>query len=96
MKRVEKGVPLEVVDLRTCTVTGHAAIQQLIEIVSVVWNPSEEICGTRKPDFTTSYSEAHTILVKDNSEPRSDDEDGSDFEEVFNPIEADEWYQFLI
>jgi hypothetical protein len=92
MKRVEKGVPLEVVDLRTCTVTGHAAIQQLIEIVSVVWNPSEEICGTRKPDFTTSYSEAHTILVKDNSEPRSDDEDGSDFEEVFNPIEADEWY----
>lgn len=85
MKRVEKGVPLEVVDLRTCTVTDCTAIQQLIKIVSVAWNPSEEFCGTGKPDFATCYCGALSLLVKDNSEPDSEfdsDEEaqGSDYE----------------
>ena len=38
MKRVEQGVPLEVLDVRTCTVTG-LAIQLLSEIVVDVWAP---------------------------------------------------------
>jgi hypothetical protein len=38
MKRVEQGVPLEVLDLRSCTVTG-SAIRLLSEIVVDVWGP---------------------------------------------------------
>jgi hypothetical protein len=76
MKRVDKGVPLEVVDFRTCAVTDHKALQQLIKIVVVAWDPSEEFYLTGKSYFTTCYSGARSLLVQGNSEPDSDvDED---------------------
>ena len=40
MKRVEQGVPLEVLDVRTCTATD-LAIRLLSEIVADVWAPKE-------------------------------------------------------
>ena len=40
MKRVEQGVPLEVLDLRTCYAT-NVAVQVLGEIVADVWCPTE-------------------------------------------------------
>ena len=40
MKRVEQGVPLEVLDLRSCRATSHA-VQVLSEIVVDVWAPKE-------------------------------------------------------
>ena len=40
MKRVEQGVPLEVLDLRTCYATS-VAVQALGEIVADVWCPAE-------------------------------------------------------
>ena len=40
MKRVEQGVPLEVLDLRTCFATSFA-VQILSEIVVNIWGPAE-------------------------------------------------------
>ena len=49
MKRVEQGVPLEVLDVRTCAATG-LAIQLLSEIVVDVWAPEElETTETERP-----------------------------------------------
>jgi hypothetical protein len=39
MNRVEQGVPLEVLDLRSCPVTTRLAVQLLSEIVVDVWAP---------------------------------------------------------
>jgi hypothetical protein len=48
MKRVEQGVPLEVLDVRTCAVTG-LAIRLLSEIVVDVWAPGGfETTGTER------------------------------------------------
>ena len=95
MKRLEKGVPLEVVDIRTCTVTDCTAIQQLIKIVSVAWNPSEESCGTGKPDFATCYCDSLSLLGKDNYGPDSEadsEEEASDYEEI-NLLEYPEIFE---
>lgn len=93
LKRVEQGVPLEVVDMRTCTVHDHAAIQHLRKLGVDVWGPTEESIGTREPFFITCYEEARGLLVprpkdidpdsdfdEDNFNA-SDDEEGSDLED---------------
>jgi hypothetical protein len=61
IRRVELGVPLEVVDLRTCVVADHAEIQQLSKLGVDVWAPTEKSSG--KPDFNTRYFEARRILI---------------------------------
>jgi hypothetical protein len=67
IRRVELGVPLEVVDLRTCDVTDHAAIEQLTKLGVDVWAPTEGSSG--KPDFDTCYSEARGVLNPDKIDP---------------------------
>ena len=41
MKRVEQGVPLEVLDLRTCFALSPVVVRRLSEIVVNVWGPPE-------------------------------------------------------
>ncbi|KAN0139131.1 hypothetical protein V8E53_003020 [Lactarius tabidus] len=48
MKRVEQGVPLEVLDLRTCSAPGPV-VRLLSEIVVDVWGPTESEIETDEP-----------------------------------------------
>jgi hypothetical protein len=59
MNRVEQGVPLEVLDLRTCPATSHG-VQLLSEIVVDVWAPKKLTEGhpfveNNKPVFDEDY-----------------------------------------
>ncbi|KAF8257864.1 hypothetical protein EI94DRAFT_1816687 [Lactarius quietus] len=95
MKRVDQSVPLEVLDLRTCAVTDPAAIQQLSEIVVVVWGPTEETLKTRRPSFTTCYFEAD---VDEEDDPEAlgdgDDEEGNNMEFDVDEAMMDEYWDY--
>jgi hypothetical protein len=67
MKRVEQGVPLEVLDLRSCTATG-LAIRLLSEIVVDVWGPEnlENIRTNGPMDLTLDG--ASSFVSDDDSE----------------------------
>ena len=67
MKRVEQGVPLEVLDLRSCNAT-NLAIRLLSEIVVDVWGPENlESIRTDGPMDLTWYR-AHSFVSDDDSE----------------------------
>ncbi|KAN0139633.1 hypothetical protein V8E53_002295 [Lactarius tabidus] len=92
MKRKEQGVPLNVVDMRTCIVSDHAAIQQLTELGVDVWGPTDDSSEKRKPSFAKCFSEGRDLLdqlVQDNSDLDSDDdEDGDDEEDGDSEMDA--------
>jgi hypothetical protein len=93
MKRVERGVPLEVLDLRTCVTTDHTAIQQLSRTGVITWGPTEGTRRTQKPSFATYYCKARIgLLIQDDSDPDSDPdyEDYSDYEDYLNEGVYDE------
>jgi hypothetical protein len=82
MKRAEQGVPLKVVDMRTCNVPDHAAIQQLSELGVDVWGPTDDRSETWKPSFTKCFSGARDLLVEGNSDldPVVDEDSDEDSE----------------
>ncbi len=80
MKRVEQGVPLEALDLRTCLATD-CAIQLLSEIVVDVWGPEE----THR--FSTWDSGANGLFVPDEN---SGAEDYSDVDDEDDPYTSDD------
>ncbi len=100
IKRVEQGVPLEVIDLRTCALTNHA-VQLLGEIVVDAWGLTKKNRKIqRSTPFTTCYSGAHGLLVQDDSHSGSDvddddpntggdDEEGDDLEMSYDENEDD-------
>jgi hypothetical protein len=67
MKRMEQGVPLEVLDLRSCTATG-LAIRLLSEIVVDVWGPEklENIRTDGPMDLT--WDGAYSFVSDEDSE----------------------------
>jgi hypothetical protein len=74
MKRVEQGVPLEVLDVRTCTATDFA-IRLLSEIVVDVWAAEDlEIIGTDGPQAMDLTWDGARSFVSDD-ESRSGEED---------------------
>src|SRR5882762_5893344 len=66
MKRVEQGVPLEMLDLRTCLASSHA-VQLLREIVVDVWGPSEYY-ETRAQTLSVWDSDGCGLFVRDDDE----------------------------
>ena len=79
MKRVEQGVPLETLDLRTCHATSHT-VQLLSEIVVDVWGPAEAF-ETKEPSRVSWDSPVRGPFVpedSDNSEPGDYDDDEDD------------------
>ena len=67
MKRVEQGVPLEVLDLRSCTATGPA-IRLLREIVVDVWGP-ENLESVRTDEFRNlTWDGDHSFVSDHDSE----------------------------
>jgi hypothetical protein len=67
MKRVEQGVPLEVLDLRTCYATS-VAVQLLGEIVVDVWCPAElETIETEGPMDLTLDGTSGSFVSDDDS-----------------------------
>jgi hypothetical protein len=89
MKRKEQGVPLNVVDMRTCIVHDDAAIQQLTELGVDVWGPTDDSSEKRKPSFTKCFSEARDLLVQDNSDLDDDDDDEDGDDELLSSSEED-------
>jgi hypothetical protein len=76
MKRVEQGVPLEVLDLRKCLATSHA-VRLLSEIVVDVLGP-EEALGTRRVQRSSTWvpeDRGHFVYDDDSEEESSDDEE---------------------
>jgi hypothetical protein len=68
MKRVEQGVPLEVLDLRSCTASS-LAIRLLSEIVVDVWGPENLAClRTDDGSIDLTWDEAHSFVSDDDSE----------------------------
>jgi hypothetical protein len=78
MKRVERGVPLDMLDLRTCVTTDHTAIQQLSQTGVITWGPTKRTHRgqTQKPSFATYYCKARIgLLIQDDLDPDSDSDD---------------------
>ncbi len=77
MKRVEQGVPLETLDLRTCAGTSRA-VRLLSEIVVDIWG-SEETLERGAQKFSTWDSRARGHFVHDDDSGVEDyDYDDSD------------------
>lgn len=74
MKRVEQGVPIEVLDLRTCLATGYA-VRQLGEIVVEILGPEE--APTRRVQRSSTWvpEDRGHFVYDDNSEEESNDDD---------------------
>ena len=74
MKRVEQGVPLEVLDLRTCLATSYA-VQLLGEIVVEILGPEE--APTRRVQRSSTWvpEDRGHFVYDDNSEEESNDDD---------------------
>ena len=68
MKHVEQGVPLEILDVRTCAATG-CAIQLLSEIVVDVWAPEElETTGRGRSMHLTWYGSRGPFVSDENDD----------------------------
>ena len=67
MKRVEQGVPLEVLDLRSCTATS-LAIRLLSEIVLDVWVPEKLESVRTSGSIDLTWDETHSFVSDDKSE----------------------------
>ena len=77
MKRVEQGVPLETLDLRSCLATSRAA-ELLSEIVVDVMGPAEPL-ETKSSSLLMWDAEARGLFIRDDdSDADADDEDESD------------------
>jgi hypothetical protein len=77
VKRVEQGVPLETLDLRTCLATSRA-VQLLSEIVVDVMGPAEPL-ETKATSLLMWDAEARGLFIPDDdSDAEADDEDESD------------------
>ncbi|KAH9070739.1 hypothetical protein EDB83DRAFT_361810 [Lactarius deliciosus] len=74
MKRVEQGIPLEVLNLRECIATDHA-VRLLDEIVVDVLGP-EQTFKTRAQIFSTWDSGARGYFVRDYNSELEDYEEG--------------------
>ena len=73
IKRVERGAPLDVLDLRTCVTTDHTAIQQLSQTGVITWGPTEGTRQTQRPSFAKYYCDARIgLLIQEDSDPDSD------------------------
>ena len=93
MKRVEQGVPLETLDLRTCLATSRA-VELLSEIVVDVLGP-EETLKTRAQMLSMSVS--HCIFAENESDVEDYDEDDpgtSSDDEVRDNWEIDDEYEY--
>ena len=67
MKRVEQGVPLEVLDLRSCPAT-RLAIRLLSEIVVDVWGPEKLKSIRADGPMDLTWYRAHSFVSDDDSE----------------------------
>ena len=78
MKRVEQGVPLETLDLRTCHATSHT-VRLLSEIVVDVWGPAEAF-ETKEPSRVSWDSPVRGPFVTEDSDSSGlgDDDDDED------------------
>ena len=83
-RRVEQGVPLKAVDVRTSNVPDcTTALQQLSALGVEVWGiPADERPETQKPSFTSYYSGVRDLFVQDDSDLDSNidgyNDDGSE------------------
>ena len=90
MRRVDQGVPLETLDLRTCNTDYRVAVELLSEIVVHVWvrkaYPGPLITDGSDDSGAEDFSDSD-----DESEPRgsSDDDSGGDEEEIDDEEEED-------
>ncbi|KAF8267390.1 hypothetical protein EI94DRAFT_1924775 [Lactarius quietus] len=73
MKRVEQGVPLETLDLRTCRATTFT-VQLLSEIVVDVWGPAESFETKELLSLDSAVRGPFVTEDPDNSEPEGDEE----------------------
>lgn len=73
-KRVEPGVPWEVLDLRTCLATSYA-VRLLGEIVVDILGPGEALTRRVQRSFTWVLKDRGHFFYDDNSEEESNDDD---------------------
>ncbi|KAF8267394.1 hypothetical protein EI94DRAFT_1801733 [Lactarius quietus] len=88
MKRVEQGVPLETLDLRTCRATTYT-VQLLSEIVVEVWGPAE---ASEAKEFV-SWGPAVRVPFVPECDDSSGPEDYSDYDDDDSPASDydEEW-----
>ena len=96
MKRVDQGVPLETLDLRSCYATNHAvysvAVKFLSEIVVHVWARKPPYSGAFITDDSNDSGAEDYSDSDDESEPRSSDGDeGGDDEEIDDDDEEEDY-----
>ena len=87
MKRVEQGVPLETLDLRTCHATNFA-VRLLSEIVVNVWGPAENV--KTMGDLTVSWDPVTGGPFFDEVNYSNDDSDASDGNFAWEEARIDE------
>jgi hypothetical protein len=84
MERVEQGVPLETLDLRTCRATSYA-VQLLSEIVVDVWSPEVHLLKvTESPFIEDDYSETEDYSDDDDDYDLHTSDDDEESEEVID------------
>jgi hypothetical protein len=94
MKRVEQGVPLETLDLRTCLATSRA-VELLSEIVVDVLGPDKTLETRAQTGFTWNSAGRGLFVADDDSGSEDyedygeDDPDAGSGDEVWDNSETD-------
>ena len=83
MKRVEEGVSLQTLDLRSCRVSSHA-VRLLSEIVVEVWSPEARHLMSDDYFEAGDYSDAddHGYSSADNDDEEEEEEGNHSYSEV--------------
>ncbi|KAN0127940.1 hypothetical protein V8E53_014288 [Lactarius tabidus] len=89
MGRVEQGVPLETLDLRTCRTTGYA-VQLLSEIVVDVWGPEDHLLVVAGSPFIEENNSETEDCSDDDGDYDSNTSDDDEEREEEIDVEAEE------